>query len=307
MSLPLPMQGSNRGYNPIQIFTQFMASVWCGDNRYSHLDVIRFDPVIQKMFGWKKMPEHKAFQRYFQKFDIPTTYSVFGGLYSWLFSNLKFDNFTLDIDSSVLTRYGEQKGAKKGYNKYKPGRKSQHPIIAFVSDVEMVANFWLRSGDAHTANNFRAFLEETLSFFKEKKIGLLRLDSGFYDQKIFDYLEEDDVHIDYIVAVPMYVNVQRKIVTQKTWLKLDNGIEITEFEFQAQDWLKPRRMVAVRQQIKQRPKAIGKQLSLFEYNMEINGYRYTCYTTTLKLSDPDVWRLYRGRANCENRIKELKI
>ncbi len=170
----------------------------------------------------------------------------------------------------------------------------------------MVANFWLRSGDAHTANNFRAFLEETLSFFEKKKIGLLRLDSGFYDQKIFDYLEDDNVHIDYIVAVPMYVSVQRKIVTQKTWLKLDNGIEITEFEFQAQDWTKQRRMVAVRQQIKQRPKAVGKQLNLFEDDMEVNGYRYTCYITTLKLSSPDVWRLYRGRANCENRIKELK-
>jgi hypothetical protein len=27
----------------------------------------------------------------------------------------------------------------------------------------MVANFWLRLGDAHTANNFQVFLEETPS------------------------------------------------------------------------------------------------------------------------------------------------
>ena len=26
----------------------------------------------------------------------------------------------------------------------------------------------------------------------------------------------------------------------------------------------------------------------------------------MKLSSADIWRLYRGRANCENRIKELK-
>jgi hypothetical protein len=55
----------------------------------------------------------------------------------------------------------------------------------------MVANFWLRSGDAYTANNFQAFLEETLSFFQEKKIELLHLDSGFFSGKIFDYLEEE--------------------------------------------------------------------------------------------------------------------
>jgi len=171
--LPLPVQGSNRGYSPIQLFIQFMAGVWCGANRFAQLDITRMDSSIQRMFEWERMPEHKAFQRYFEKFDIGTTYSVFGGLYRWFFDNLKFDNFTLDIDSSVITRYGEQEGAKKGYNKHKPGRKSQHPIIAFVSEIEMVANFWLRSGDAHTANNFKAFLEETLSFFGRKKIGLL--------------------------------------------------------------------------------------------------------------------------------------
>ena len=304
--LPLPVQGSNRGYSPKQLVVQFMTSVWCGANRYVHLDVTRFDKSIQKLYGWPSMPEHKAFQRYFEKFDIPISYAVFGGLYRWFFGNLKFDNFTLDIDSSILTRYGDQEGAKKGYNKYKPGRKSQHPIIAFVSDVEMVANFWLRSGDAHTANNFQAFLIETLSFFGTKKIGLLRLDSGFYDRKIFDYLEQEDVCIDYIVAVPMYVTIQRRIASQKTWLRLDNGIEISEFKYQTQDWAKSRRMIVVRQKVGQRPKAVGKQLNLFEDDYEINGFRYTCYITTLKLSSTDVWRLYRGRANCENRIKELK-
>ena len=304
--LPLPLQGSNRGYSPIQLFVQFMAGVWCGANRFSHLDITRMDRSIQRMFGWDKMPEHKAFQRYFEKFDMATTYLVFGGLYRWFFDNLKFDNFTLDIDSSVITRYGEQEGAKKGYNKHKPGRKSQHPIIAFVSEIEMVANFWLRSGNAHTANNFKAFLQETLSFFSSKKIGLLRLDSGFYDKTIFDYLEQEDVAIDYIVTVPMYVSIQRKIAAQHTWLQIENGIEIAEFEYKAQDWVKSRRMIAVRQKIAKRPKAVGKQLNLFEDDYELNGYRYTCYVTTLKLSAPDVWRLYRGRANCENRIKELK-
>jgi IS4 transposase len=34
--------------------------------------------------------------------------------------------------------------------------------------------------------------------------------------------------------------------------------------------------------------------------------RYTCYITPLSLSAPDIQRLYRRRAICENRIKELK-
>jgi hypothetical protein len=205
-----------------------------------------------------------------------------------------------------LTRYGNQKGAKKGYNKHNPGRKSQHPLIAFVADAEMVANFWLRPANAHTGNNLKGFLEETLSFLQNKKIGLLRLDSGFYDQDIFNYLEGEDVAIDYITAVPMYVTIQRKIVAARNWISIEEGIEIAEFEYKAQDWENPRRMITVRQKISKRPNAVGKQLSLFEDDYLQNGYRYTCYVTTLKLSSADIWRLYRGRANCENRIKELK-
>jgi hypothetical protein len=305
-SLPLPEQGSNRGYPPQQLFLLFMSSVWCGAERFAHMDITRLDTSLQRLYGWDRMPEHKAFERYFRKFDIPSTHAVFGGLYRWFFNSLKFDNFTLDIDSSVMTRYGEQQGSAKGYNKHKPGRKSQHPIMAFVSEIEMVANFWLRSGDAHTANNFKAFLEETLLFLKGKKIGLLRLDSGFYSKDIFEYLEAEDRKIDYITAVPMYVTVQRKIAAQKAWLGIEKGIEISEFEYQGQEWTAPRRMIAVRQKVAARPQAPGKQLSLFEEDMEVNGYRHTCYVTTLKLSAADVWRLYRGRANCENRIKELK-
>jgi len=304
--LPLPLQGSNRGYPPVQLFLQFMCAVWCGADRYAHLDITRLDHSLQRLFGWERMPEHKAYERYFRKFDMAASQRVFGSLYRWFFRNLKFDNFTLDIDSSVLTRYGDQVGATKGYNRHKPGRNSHHPLLAFVADIEMVANFWLRSGDAYTANNFKAFLEETLLFLQGKKIGLLRLDSGFYDKEIFDYLETEGSSIDYIVAVPMYVSIQRRIATQKSWLKIEDGIEIMEFDYQAQDWEKSRRMVAVRQKKVVRPKAVGKQLTLFADDWEIGGYRYTCYITSLKLSPADVWRLYRQRANCENRIKELK-
>jgi hypothetical protein len=104
----------------------------------------------------------------------------------------------------------------------------------------------------------------------------------------------------------MYVTVQRKIVAQRTWLQIKEGIEIGEFEYRGQDWVKSRRMIAVRQKTAIRPQAVGKQLSLFEDDMDINGYRYTCYITSLTLSAADVWRLYRGRADCENRMKELK-
>lgn len=303
---PLPVQGSNRGYDPVQLIMQFIISIWCGANRYEHLEVTRFDGVIQQMFGWKRMAGHRAFVRYFQKFTMEDNANVFSYLYQWFFNNLVFDNFTLDLDSSVVTRYGVQEGASKGYNPKKPGRNSHHPLMAFVADVELIANFWLRSGDAHTANNFEAFLKQTLSHLENKKIGLLRADTGFYSKKIFELLETYDSPISYIIGCPLYVTIQRTIQSQKVWMKLDDGIEIAETMYQSPTWDNARRLIMVRQKVSKRPKAPGKVLRLFEDDEVINGYRHSCYITNLHLPAAEIWRLYRQRANCENRIKELK-
>jgi hypothetical protein len=91
-----------------------------------------------------------------------------------------------------VTRHGEQKGAKKRYTRAKRGRCSHHPLIAFIDDAKLVSNMWLRSGHSSSSNNFLAFLEETLSKFKNKTVSLIRLDSGFFQFNILDYLEQKE-------------------------------------------------------------------------------------------------------------------
>lgn len=99
-----------------------------------------------------------------------------------------------------------------------------HPIIAFVNDVRMIASFWLRSGDFSSANNFVAFLESILANFGTKKVGLLRLDSGFFQIDVFDYLESKS--LNYIISAKFTHPIQRLIDKQDAWLKVDDGIEI---------------------------------------------------------------------------------
>jgi hypothetical protein len=300
----LPQQGSNRGYDPIQLITSFIVSIWCGANRFEHLEVSRFDEVLRRIFGFKKMAGHKAYQRYFQKFTIAINQQIFTKLSQWFFHQIKLDNYTLDVDSTVLTRYGTQQGATKGYNPQKPGRNSHHPLLAFVDECKMVANFWLRSGNAYTTNNFLSFLQDTMDRLKGKKVSLLRADSGFYGKEIFDFVEKKD--IKYVIVARHYSTIQRKVAGLKVWWTLEDGLQITETTYQSDTWEEPRRLVVVRQQIKKRPKATGKQLKLFKDEGIYQNYRYSCYITNLDLSAHMVWKMYRGRADCENRIKEIK-
>ena len=111
-----------------------------------------------------------------------------------------FNNYTVDFDSTVLTRWGDQEGTAKGYNPSKPGRKSHHPLIAFIPVCRMIANCWLRPGNTAAMSNFISFFYDTLEKLKGKKVGLVRADSGFFCGEILEELEKEKNQMPYIIA-----------------------------------------------------------------------------------------------------------
>jgi len=239
-SQDIPTQASNRGYSPIQLIYGLFTGVWCGASCFNHLDIVRYDPTICKLMGWPQAPDHRSYQRYFNKFSQAINQRVFGNLNEWFFSNLCFDNYTLDFDSTVMTRCGEQEGSAKGYNPKRPGRNSHHPLLAFVSDLRMIANYWLRPGNTSALTNFLAFLEDTLSRLKGKKVGLIRADSGFFSGEIFDYLENynQGKGLNYIIACRFNNNIKMKLSSQARWIEITKGLCIAETSYKAEDWVK---------------------------------------------------------------------
>jgi hypothetical protein len=300
----LPAQRSGRGYAPEQLVMQFLLSIGCGGNRFAHAEVTRFDPVLGELFGLQKMANFKAVMRLLNKFDRQRNDDVFGFIYRWLFGQLRVDNLTLDLDSTVMTRYGIPEGAAKGYNPSKPGRLSHHPLMAFVADTRMIAHCWLRPGNSASANNAQAFLGSTLEHLAGKKVGLVRADSGFGEQAFLLDLEQRA--LPYIVALKLRQPLQRALVSAQGWWQLDEGIQLCSFEYQSTAWDKPRRVIGIRQHVAIKRDAKGKQLSLFADDQNHRHWRYAALVTDLSLPAQELWRSYRGRADCENRIKELK-
>ena len=210
-----------------------------------------------------------------------------------------------------MTRYGVQEGAARGYNPSKRGRASHHPLMAFVADTRMIANCWLRPGNAASANNVQGFLANTIHRLGTTKVALLRADSGFADNAFLEHLEAMKVH--HIIALRQTQPIQRALVNASGWWALRDerdrpveGIELVRFQYQADSWSKARWVIGIRQHIKLRPEAKGKTLKLFADDPVIAQYRFSALTTDLDLPATTIWRMYRGRADCENRIKELK-
>jgi len=305
-SWDLPPPGSNRGYRPEQLIEQMMVSIWCGAARFVHADITRLDTTLVRLFGWGKAAGHKAIVRLFQRFDQAMATRVQASTYRWLFDTLRLNPITLDVDSTVLTRWGGQiEGAAKGYNARNKGRASHHPLMAFVADWRLVANFWLRPGNTASSHNFESFIEATLDHLGQTKVGLLRADSGFYDKAVVALLVAKK--ISHIINVRLTQALQQAMVDRCKWQQVEAGLEVSELLYHPHNWPTPQRMVVVRQHIQRKSGAVaGKSLSLFADDPDLQGWRYGAMLTDLSLPALEVWREYRGRADCENRIKELK-
>lgn len=307
--LPLPVSTSNNSIPALDIIESFWVGIWIGCFRFSHTAVVRMDEVLRQLFGWKRVPSGTTYGRFFKKFTPSMNHALFMELYRWFFKLVEFDNYTLDVDSSVITRYGLQEGSKVGYNPKKPGRASHHPLFAFVNDIRMVVNCWNRSGNTASSSNAVHFLEETFSILSDKKVGLFRADSGFCNSKILDYIECKN--IPYVMSCKLYANLQSEIYQIKKWNPLGLGIWISEIEYKQGGWKAARRVVVIKQQEEIRTKATGKKLkTLFDTagidQDKVYKTRYHAFVTNQNLPAIQIWEQYKGRGDAENRIKELK-
>jgi len=299
--------------NGMGIYSKVLAYVlliYAGGSRFSHLLYLGWQEVFTDLFAVKRLPlASTTLSRLFRKLmKMKEVEEMSEGLWRYLkilipWKEIKEDWLT--FDSTVIERYGKQEGAKRGYNPKKKGRGSHSPLLAFLNKSKYVVHLWNRPGNVMSWNNIIGFFESTW----QRISGVIDIrgiiaDSGFYLREFIELLERRK--LIYIIAARLYRPLQRMVYAQEKWQQIEDGIWITEFLFQHVDWVTDRRFIAVRQDIKRRPHAMGKVLSLFGKDFDTGNYRYSVWITNS--SDPayDVWKQCRPRANDENTIKELK-
>ena len=107
LELGLPESTSNNKIGAVSIIESFWVSIWISCFRFSYTAVVRVDEELGQIFGCKPVASGITFGRFLKKFTPSLYHSVFIELNSWFFEQLQFDNYTLDVDGSVSTRYGE--------------------------------------------------------------------------------------------------------------------------------------------------------------------------------------------------------
>jgi DDE family transposase len=285
----------------LDIALALFATVLTGGRRFAHLERLRSDEVVQAILGVARMPSAMTLTRYFgglvrsQIEHLSEVLSQFG------LRRLRAPALgaVLDLDSTVFERYGHQQGSLKGYNPRKHGRPSHHPLLAMLAEAKVVLHAWLRSGNTASARGVIAFLAETLAKLPDGfRLYALRADSGFFVTEFLVELERRT--LPYAIAVRMNPHLRRTVAGIRQWTPFAHGLEAAQTSYQAYGWQAPRRLVVVREVLRERPQARGRKL------LEVPGYTFHVLVTTLDHDPVQTWRFYNSRAESENRIKELK-
>jgi hypothetical protein len=219
--------------DPVETFTAFLLSVVAGARRFAHTSMLRADVALHALLGISRFPSDDTMRNLFKRFGQGAVQRFFSGLWSWQLTRLPAcgSGYSLDLDSTVLERYGRQQGALRGPNPRKHGRPSHHPLVAVLAEAHFLLHGWLRSGNCGTARGVVEFLKEALSLLPGRhEIRVVRADAGFFDQQLLGFLEQRG--LSYIVVARLTRGMKREAARVTAWRALDEHHAVGEFSLQ---------------------------------------------------------------------------
>ncbi len=288
---------SPNAYDPTDTALGFLGGILCGADKLARVAHLAHDPAVAQVLAIEAVPSQSTLSRFFAACGRAACEQL-GGLHAWTLRDLpaRPEGYTLDLDSFALVHEdGRQQGVRAGYTR--KGLKPCHrPLVAALAEVPLVAGFWLRPGNTACVSAADVFLGDTLARLPAGvQIGLVRADSGFCTEKMLARLAAEN--LSYVMAAALRSPVQALCRHEDSaWTATEvPGLSVQEVAHGGG------RLIVVRQHIAERPHAGGKKL------IEVPGCRFQALRTNLPdtVGPLEVWRRYNGRADIENRIKEL--
>jgi hypothetical protein len=286
-------------YRPEDMILTLLYVLIAGIQRVNRTEILQYNGLFLALVGLKKFPDQSALRRFLRRLPPPAIREMVR-----LHDRLRKELFGLPRPRTqlevVLTLYGKQQGARKGYNPRKKGRPSYHPILCFEAHGQ---EFWhgsLRPGDAATNTGARFMvqrcLEKVPSHMARSRIRFLA-DAGYFGGTLVENL--DQAGCGYIIVASKVKNFL-SAAHHAGFQPMHFGWGVADFEYQPQKWKHPHRFIVVRRPVEEDPDPAD-QLTL----VQVGRFKYSAYVTNLPLKAGNIWRTYHARANVEKSIREL--
>jgi len=306
----VPWDRRDSPYPGAELLMCLIYTMVAGLRRISDTRILAYNKSFQKLLGLTCFPAETTL-RDFLKGLSPRELHAIVRIHDLLREKMRAlpalrTSYVLDMDSTVLPLYGWTiQGARVGYNPKKPKRPSYQPMVCFDGHTQDTVHGMLRPGDTQpiTAAKrfFRACLEKLPEYANRKRVTVrLRADAGFYAGRFVRFL--DEAKVDYVIVAKITGPIKEKAewLLWRTFRKQGRW-QVARMDYQPQDWKRAHRFILIR-----RPKPEKAEEALQLTLWEFEEFFYHAFVYNLRLRPAAVYRFYKGRANAELDIRELK-
>ena len=288
----------NARYTSAELVLALLYPLLVGLGRIDASGVLKRNGVFRYLTGLHNYPDATTMRRFLVRLGnegLTSLLKLHDALRRRMLSTMT--RLILDLDTTVLTVYGSQEGARIGYNPKKRGRPSYHPLLCFEGTTADLWDSSYHPGNVHPGSITLDLLTRAFEKLPESVQQVrVRADSAFYSHKIINFLKERRAF--FAISVRLTPNLKARLGSLR-YHRAAGNISAAEFTYQPTGWKSPERYIVIR---RPQPEEPTWQLSLFQ----MKGYNYQVIVTNLTLTPYHLWRFYNSRANAELIIRELK-
>lgn len=290
-----------------QFLLSMILAVYVGFSRLHHLRFLQLEPMLLGILKVLRLPPQCTYWRFLASLPVDTANQLLEVNREmrervWAAANIQLPTVTLDTDTTVHTLFGQQMGARKGYNPKNKGKKSYQPMLTFLAETREYLMGELHNGDRPSGGQIARHLERAILAVPKKVRQIWgRADSGFYCWEAVQAYEKYKVRFIIVARKTARLVEQLRAARWKSALNTDADGQC-EFDYQPEGWGKAYRFLALRYEKKQKAptEEEAEQYQLFE----TSEYTYRVFVTDMPGTVAELVWFYRQRAGAENLIKE---
>ena len=286
----LPRGGSGRAYAPEDLLMSTLASLLLGGDSLSDIDRLSDDGL----FG--RVPSSDTTGRWLKRTGCAAGLSRLRSLHRTSLAAVlgpQPGSYVLDVDDTIIP--AGKKRAKRAYN----GTRGMMATVGFLAGCDAMVGERLRAGNRKPGSQLDRFVGECLNNLPPSaRVEILRSDSAGYSSAVLNLCRAR--RIGFVIAARRDPAVLRAAnsVPADQWRRFIDDDGSTRYVGEA-------------------PHSMGKVDGKFRLvfirdsrshpSLLFAGDELRCAIATDRDADPlGIVRLYRGRGECENRIKEWK-
>lgn len=299
----------SRIYGHASVVFVLVVHLILGFRRLRGLDYYRDDPLVARVCGVRSLPDVATISRTLATFDeqsVDNLRKLNRELVVERLREKKLKTLTIDFDGSVQSTGSHAEGTAIGFNKKKKGARSYYPLFATVSQTSQFYDLHHRPGNVHDSNGAVDFIAKTLYGLAQELPGVQlesRVDSAFYDERIFRVLEALTSAFTCSLPFERFPKLKSIIAARRRWKRIDADLSFFESDWKPDKWNRQYRVLIIRKRTR---KQIKGPLQLDLFRPVDHDFEYKAIAAKMEGSAKDVLLFHNGRGSQEKLLGEGK-